>query len=176
MASRAVKELLKFIRRHSFVTIQTPTHVPIILGFGSRHLTDIPMSGDAINACVDMWLVTEVDEIWHQRYRDPFNVFVGFGILIPLLQLGSIRLDIVMTSQAFSFGRQASRLTPIGARMTIDAGDAFLDVGCMVVWKWLWRGGLGYHQPKNSREDENNYNPYPNHNGGAESLQPASQT
>ena len=103
------------------MAVEAPAHVPIALRFGSGHLAEITMTIDTVDMCIQVRLVTEINEIRHQRNRHPLDVLVGIAILLPLLQQRGGCLDVVMASVTLGFCRQTRGLTANCSWMAKDA-------------------------------------------------------
>lgn len=154
MAGGAIEEFGKLFRSHLLVAIQAPSHIHILLRPGAGHLAEVAVAGLTVHTGADMWLVAEINKIWHDRHRDPFKFRMRFGIFVELLQFGSVCLDVIVATQTLRPSRQTGGLAAGCPGMAIDTGDALLNVNRMVVGKRLGGCSLGDDKAKNSQAED----------------------
>jgi hypothetical protein len=141
------------------VAAQAVTHVHILLRLGCLHLAYIAMTIRTIYPGIDMRLVIEKDELWHDRYRHPGKLFMIFGVFLKLLQCRCIRLDVGVATQALLPGWQPGCHTAVRPRMAVQARNTRLNVNIMGKWKrLLWRG-LGNDQNSEQSHQEDDSRP-----------------
>lgn len=73
MARQAVRQAGYLVLGLFQVAIQTPTHIRLHRRMDERHVTDVTMTGLAVDAGPDVGLMGEVDEIGLLVYAVPLN-------------------------------------------------------------------------------------------------------
>ena len=74
------------------VTVHTPAHVEWLDHLNNLHGVDLAVTCNAVNACVDVWLVAKASVIGKVVDLDPFNRLTFFPCLVDLLNLRTLSL------------------------------------------------------------------------------------
>lgn len=110
MACQAVRQVGNLIFGLLQMAIQTPAHVHLHYWSCDRHAADVTMASFAIDACPQVGLVTEVDEVRLLVYAVPWDWLAAFPIACQGLNCLDVGGDDGVASHAFLHGRYASHV------------------------------------------------------------------
>jgi hypothetical protein len=141
MACQAVRQVGNLIFGLLQMAIQTPAHVHLHYWSCDRHATDVTMASFAIDACPQVGLMTEVDEVGLLIYAVPRNWLAAFPITRQSLNCLDVGGDDGMAAHAFLHGGYASHIRAQRAGMAEQTLQTGLNVNSVAVGDWLlWSG------------------------------------
>lgn len=155
MTGRAIRELDPFLGSPFLVAGEAPTHIHSALRLSHSHRLDWSVALLAVQARIDVRLVSEADEFGHDCDWYPRDGFISFDIAGQLLEFGGFFLDLLVAAPAFCYGRQPRIRTPLDTGMTKRARSPNANMSFMRKLDGLFRRSLSQIDAADSAPKEN---------------------
>jgi hypothetical protein len=151
MAGGAITQAGEVLGAHLLVTIQTPTHILPLLGYGGFHPGQVAVAGLAIHPGCDVRTMVEMDKIRLNGNRYPRDWLIVFDVAGQFIQLSGRFGDLLVTAPTLAARGQASHWTSRSAGVAVQALGPQPHVKTVRKLDWLRRRNLGQVNAANRR-------------------------